>query len=45
MFVNEGYRQVQIAEILGKQSEVQRCKEADDRVVQLLCVGEMEYAS
>lgn len=35
-FVDEDYCQVQVTEILGEQSEVQRCEEANDGVVQLL---------
>ena len=35
----------QAAEVLGKQAGVQRCKEANDGVVQLLCIGEMELTS
>ena len=45
MFANEGDRKVNAAEILEEQSEIQGCKEANDRVVQLLCSGKMEYAA
>ena len=45
MWANEGYSEIPTAAILGKQPEVQRCKEADDGMVQLLRVGEVELAS
>ena len=45
MSTNEGYRQVKITQILGKQFEIQRCKKENDGVVQFLCIGQMEFAS
>jgi len=43
--LNEGDRKVQAKEILGKKSEIQRRKEANDGMVQLLCIEKMEYAT
>jgi len=43
--INAGNSKVQIKEILGKESEVQRRKETDDGMVQLLRIGGMELTS
>jgi hypothetical protein len=44
-YADAGYSKVKTKEILGKQSEVQRCEETDDGMVQLLRGGRMELAS